>query len=297
MKLAARIALGLALLAAVIWYVDPRALARSLAAIDVRWFAAAVAASLVSNLFSAARWAAIARGLRLVAPLGAAAAMYFRGMTMNVLLPGATVSGDLLRGYQLGRLAGNTLVPAGVSVLLDRLSGLWVLCACSLVALLGALAAGVVPLAKESALYLGGLAVALGAPWLPLPVARAEKARRQALASSSALVRSVWLSVLVQVFSAMALWFCARAAGVGLGYAAMLAAAAPIFIMGAVPLGWGGFGAREAGAVVVLGALGVAPEQATTTGLLYGVGAVLQGIAAAPLFLMKSASAGEPPRS
>jgi hypothetical protein len=297
LKLAARIALGLALLAAVIWYVDPRALARSLAAIDVRWFAAAVAASVVSNVFSAARWAAIARGLRLIAPLGTAVAMYFRGMTMNVLLPGATVSGDLLRGYQLGRLPGNAVVAAGVSVLLDRLSGLWVLCACSLVALLGALAAGVVPLGKETALYLAGLAVALAAPWVPLPVERAEQARRQALGSSGALVRSLWLSVMVQVFSAMALWFCAHAAGLAIGYAAMLAAAAPIFIMGAVPLGWGGFGAREAAAVVVLGALGEAPEQATTTGLLYGVSAVLQGIAAAPLFLMRSASAGEPPRS
>jgi glycosyltransferase 2 family protein len=297
LKLAARIALGLALLAAVIWYVDPRALARSLAAIDVRWFAAALAASALSNVFSAARWAAIARGLGLVAPLGAAVAMYFRGMTMNVLLPGATVSGDLLRGYQLGRLPGNTLVPAGVSVLLDRLSGLWVLCTCSLVALLGALAAGVVPTGKESSLYLAGLALALAMPWLPLPVERAEKARRAALASSGALRRSLWLSVMVQVFSAMALWFCARASGVGIGYAAMLAAAAPIFIMGAVPLGWGGFGAREAAAVVVLGALGVAPEQATTTGLLYGVSAVLQGIAAAPLFLVRREAAGEQPRS
>ena len=109
--------------------------------------------------------------------------------------------------------------------------------------------------------------------------------------------RSLWLSVLVQVFSAMALWFCARAAGVEVGYAAMLAAAAPIFIMGAMPLGWGGFGAREAAAVLVLGALGVAPEQATATGLLYGVGAVLQGIAAAPLFLMPGAASGERPRS
>ena len=103
MKLAARIALGIALLAAVVWYVEPRSLARSLAAIDARWFAAAVAASVISNVFSAARWAAIARGLGLVAPLGAAIAMYFRGMTMNVLLPGATVSGDLLRGYQLAQ--------------------------------------------------------------------------------------------------------------------------------------------------------------------------------------------------
>src|SRR5205823_11948460 len=103
LKTAARIAAGIALLAAVVWYVDPRALARSLAAVDARWFAAAVGSSVVSNMFSAARWAAIGRGLGLVAPLGAAIAMYLRGMTMSVLLPGATVSGDLLRAYQLSR--------------------------------------------------------------------------------------------------------------------------------------------------------------------------------------------------
>jgi uncharacterized membrane protein YbhN (UPF0104 family) len=296
LKAAARIALGIALLAVVVWYVEPRALARSLAAIDLRWFAAAVAASVISNLFSAARWAAIARGLGLVAPLGAAVAMYFRGMTMNVLLPGATVSGDLLRAYQLGRLH-NSLVTAGVSVLLDRLSGLWILCACSFVALLAGLAIGLVPAGRESALYIAGLALALAGPWIPLPIARAEKARREVLAAGGPILRSVWLSVLVQVFSAAALWLCGYAAGVSLSYPVMLAAAAPIFIMGALPLGWGGFGAREIGAVVVLGALGVPAEQATATGLLYGVSAVLQGVAAAPLFLMPSRASDELRRS
>jgi len=263
----------------------------------VRWFAAAVASSVVSNLFSAARWAAIARGLGLVAPLGAAVAMYFRGMTMNVLLPGATVSGDLLRGYQLGRLGENALLRAGASVLLDRLSGLWILCACSLAALGVALAVGLVPPAKDTGLYVLALAAALALPWLPVPHARLENARRQALASRGALARSAWLSVLVQVFSAAALWLCGYAAGVQLSYPVMLAAAAPIFIMGAVPLGWGGFGAREAAAVVVLGTIGVAPEHATATALLYGVSAVLQGIAAAPLFLVRSESVDAPRRS
>jgi len=84
----------------------------------------------------------------------------------------------------------------------------------------------------------------------------------------------------------MALWFGGFAAGVQLSYPVMLAAAAPIFIMGAMPLGWGGFGARELSAVVVLGALGVAPEQATVTALLYGISMVLQGVVAAPLFLV-----------
>ncbi|HET7362825.1 MAG TPA: lysylphosphatidylglycerol synthase transmembrane domain-containing protein [Burkholderiales bacterium] len=287
----------MALLAVVIWYVDPGALARSLAAIDVRWFAAALASSVVSNVLSAARWAAIARGLGLAAPFGTAIAMYFRGMTMNVLLPGATVSGDLLRGYQLGRLGGNPLLRAGASVLLDRLSGLWILCACSLVALGAALAVGLVPPAKDTGIYLLALAVALALPWVPVPHERLENARRQALAARGALARSAWLSVLVQVFSAAALWLCGYAAGVELSYPVMLAAAAPIFIMGAVPLGWGGFGAREAAAVVVLGTIGVPPEQATATALLYGVSAVLQGIAAAPLFLVRSESVDAPRRS
>jgi glycosyltransferase 2 family protein len=256
-----------------------------------------VASAVVSNIFSAARWAAIGRGLRLVAPLGAALAMYFRGMTMNVLLPGATVSGDLLRAYQLSRLDHNALLRAGASVLLDRLSGLWILCACSLAALDVALVVGLVPLTSSVGTYVVALILALALPWLPLPHDRLENARRQALASRGALVRSAWLSVLVQVFSAAALWLCGYAAGVPLSYPVMLAAAAPIFIMGAVPLGWGGFGAREAAAVVVLGTLGVPPEQATATALLYGVSAVLQGIAAAPLFLVRSEAADAPRRS
>jgi uncharacterized membrane protein YbhN (UPF0104 family) len=286
LKTAGRVALGLVLLAGVVWYADPRALARPLAAIDVRWFLAAVAASIVSNLFSAARWAAIARGLGLTAPLAPLVRMYFRGMTMNVLLPGATVSGDLLRGYQLAQQLNNPLLRSGLSVLLDRLSGLWILCAASLVSLLAALAAGLVPAEKQIWLYCAGLVVALALPWVPLPIQRAENARRQALHSGGPLLRSVWLSVLVQLFSAAALWLCGFAAGVQLSYPVMLAAAAPIFIMGAMPLGWGGFGARELSAVVVLGALGIAPEQATVSGLLYGISAVLQGVLAAPLFVL-----------
>jgi glycosyltransferase 2 family protein len=91
----------------------------------------------------------------------------------------------------------------------------------------------------------------------------------------------------VQVFSAAALWLFGFAAGVELTYAVMFACAAPIFIMGAMPLGWGGFGARELSAVVVLGVLDVAADQATATALLYGISAVLQGVLAAPLFLIR----------
>lgn len=269
-----------------LWYADPLAIAGQLEAVDPGFFAAGLASSIVSNLFSAARWAAIARALGLAAALPAATAMYFRGMTMNVLLPGATVSGDVLRGYQLARLGKNSGAAAAASVVLDRLSGLWILSAMSLVSLLMALALGFILPEKKFLVYTLGLAAALTAPWVPIPLRRLEGLRRQALAARGALVASAWLSILVQLFSAGALWCFAFASGVNLSYAVMLAAAAPIFIMGAVPLGWGGFGAREAAAVVVLGAIAVPADQATTAALLYGISAVLQGVLAAPLFLV-----------
>ena len=68
----------------------------------------------------------------------------------------------------------------------------------------------------------------------------------------------------------------------------MLAAAAPIFIMAALPIGVAGFGTRELAAVIVLGFAGVPSEQATATALLYGIAAVVQGILAAPLFFSKA---------
>jgi uncharacterized membrane protein YbhN (UPF0104 family) len=193
----------------------------------------------------------------------------------------------VLRGYQLAKRHGSARLRAAASVALDRLSGLWILCAMSLLSLVVALGADHLVLHAPVYWYIAGLALALVGPWLPLPLQRLEGLRRQAIGARGPLLASVWLSILVQIFSAAALWCFAFAAGINLSYAVMLAAAAPIFIMGAVPLGWGGFGAREAAAVVVLGTIGVPADQATAAALLYGLSAVLQGVLAAPLFLAR----------
>ena len=266
-----------------VWYVDPSALRNQIFSVDPKYFAFAVVASVFANLISAARWCVIARGLGLAAPFGRMVLMYFRGVTMNILLPGATVSGDLLRSYQLSN-ERNPLLRAGLSVLLDRLSGLWMLCALSLLALL--MAADRIN--RDSFLiYCGILVFAVVSPWIPFPVKKIEDSRKSALQSGGPLLRSAWLSAAVQIASSFALWLCGLAAGVDLSYPLMLAAAAPIFIMAAVPLGWAGFGARELSAVVVLGLLGVPADQATAAALLYGLAAVVQGAFSAPLFFIK----------
>jgi glycosyltransferase 2 family protein len=301
-----RVAAGAALLALVLWYADPLALWSKLRGADLRLVALAVLVSAASNLLSAMRWAHIARGLGLTAPRGRLILMYARGITTNMLLPGATLSGDLLRSVQLSRL-DNPFMRSTLSVLLDRFSGLWVLCGLSLLAAAGVAlwsagadsGGGITP--RELTLYLLLLAAVTAAPFIPLPfgalerssvsvvaawAARWQRLRQQVRQARPALVGSLWQSLAVQFLSAGSLWIGSLALGVSLTYPVMLAAAAPIFIMAALPIGVAGFGTRELAAVVVLGFAGVPGDQATATALLYGLAAVLQGIAAAPLFLV-----------
>jgi uncharacterized membrane protein YbhN (UPF0104 family) len=279
-KIALRVVAGAALLALVIWYVDPRALARSLAGVDPWLFAAAVGVAILSNVASALRWGAIASRLGLSSSTRSTLLMYARAITANMMLPGSVVSGDVLRSYQLSRL-GNPLPMSAWSVFLDRFSGLWILCAMSALAALGLGLWG----------YAAILAAAFAFPLLPVPLPRAGRARELASNVRNAkpiLLASAWYSGVVQLLAAGTLWVCAQSIGLSVSYALMLAAAAPIFIMAALPIGVAGFGAREAAAVAVLGMAGVPAEQAFLVGLLYGLAAVVQGILAAPLFLAKA---------
>ena len=306
-RLAVRILAGAAVLLLVVWYAHPATLWIELQRTNVMLFVLAVLVSMASNILSAMRWGVIARGLALIAPTSRLILMYARAMTTNMLLPGATLSGDLLRSVQLSRL-GNPFMPCALSVFLDRFSGLWILCVLSLLSAGGVVAWALLTqtpgriAADRMALYLLVLGSIAVAPLIPLPFDRLQHSRARWIAALAtrwaqlrsrlqqarpALVASVWQSLGVQLLSAAALWICALAVGVSLSYPVMLAAAAPIFIMAALPIGVAGFGTRELAAVIVLGFAGVPSGQAIATALLYGISAVVQGIVAAPLFFSK----------
>ena len=303
-RLALRLAAGLGLLALTVWLTGPRALAATLHQISPMALLPALVLAVASNAASAWRWSAIARALGLRAPLRPLLAQYARGMTSNVLLPGATVSGDVLRAWELSRL-GNPLLDSTASVAFDRLSGLWTLCVLSFAAAGLAIVSGMeLTLAPGAGKVLGAYGLAMGAvvalPFLPWPSAWLEglpgamgsrlaqlRTRLREPATAAGLRRSLGPSLLVQLLSAAALVACGRAAGLELSPLLVLAAAAPIFVMAALPVGVAGFGTRELAAVAVLGALGSAPGPALATGVLYGVLGVTQGILAAPLFLLR----------
>jgi uncharacterized membrane protein YbhN (UPF0104 family) len=301
-----RIAIAVALLAIVLWYARPAAVLDALRDVDPATFLLALAFAIASNIASAFRWAAIARAMGLRAPNVPLAGFYARGMAANTVLPGAVLGGDVLRGYALHRL-GNPLQESALSVLVDRASGLWVLCALSLVAVLGM---GVAQASSEAlATRIGRgdlvlaawlLALACALPPLALRLRRgastpgaldalARRTQRMRCALSQlrpALPRLLMMSVAVQLLSAVALWLYARAVSADLALPVALAAAAPIFVMAALPIGYAGFGTRELAAVVVLAVAGVPADAAAATGLLYGIGGLLQGVLGAVFFLV-----------
>jgi glycosyltransferase 2 family protein len=291
------------LLIGVVWYANPRALWATLERADPWLVALAVVVSMVASVLAATRWAAIARGIGLVAPNERLIVMYARGITTNILLPGGTLSGDLLRSVQLSQL-GNPLVRCVLSVFLDRCSGLWVLCVLSLLAAVGVVLQHGAHFAHDQMIaYLLTLTTIAAAPFIPLPFDAVERSRIAWVAALAihweqmrerlrlarpALLSSVWQSLAVGLLSACALWICGMAVGISVSYPVMLAAAAPIFIMAALPVGVGGFGTREVAAAIVLGLAGVEGDLAIAAALLFGLTAIVQGILASPLFLAKA---------
>ena len=287
--------LGLALLGAVLALADPARVLAQLRQAHPGWLLAGLAAAVASNVVSALRGRALARWLGADLHVGDACRWYFQAIGLNALLPGAVVGGDVYRAVVLRR-AGQDTLASSWSVVLDRVSGLWMLCA---IGGLGAAACADVlapwlrlPAGVFIALMLAGTALWLLLPWaLPALLRRwcpgwLAPLRTAALRPDfgAQLGWQVLASVAVQILSAAALAGGGLALGVQLSPAAWAFAIAPVFLMAALPVSVGGWGTREAAAVAALAPFGVAAPAAVGVGVIYGVYGLAQGALGALAF-------------
>lgn len=290
--------LGLGLLAGVVALADVSQLQQLLAQAKPAWLLLGLAAALLSNLISAWRWSALARWLGCEVQTPQAVRWYFQGMGLNALLPGAVVGGDVYRAMALKR-DGQPTAAAAWSVLLDRLSGVWMLCA------LGAL--GAFFMAEPLAQWLGwpvqllqalaGLALGAGLllpwalPWLVrcLPQGGWSLPLRAVMAHPDYRRQMAWQALVstgVQVFSAAALACGGVALGLDLPPPAWAFAMAPVFLMAALPVSVGGWGTREAAAVIALSPFGAPAAAAVGTAIIYGGYGIVQALLGALAFGM-----------
>ena len=284
--------LGLLLLGLIVALTDPARVLAQLRQAQPGWLLVGLLAAMASNIVSALRWRALARWLGAEVGWLDACRWYFQAMGLNALLPGAVVGGDVYRAMALRR-AGQDTAAAGWSVVLDRASGLWMLCA---IGGLGAAACAAVlapwlhlPPGVFAGLMLAGTLLWLALPWA-LPVLLRWAPRRWQggwlvplrLAVARPDFRRQWVgqalaSAAVQVLSAAALAAGGMALGVVLPAPVWAWAMAPVFLMAALPLSVGGWGTREAAAVAALAPFGVAAPAAVSVGMVYGLYGLAQG--------------------
>ncbi len=265
----AKMALGVALLAALVYWgqIDFRSLARL--AGDLPVLAGCLAILLLTLPVAALRWSILLRALG--APISFVNVLHFVciGMLTNTFLLGS-VGGDAVRGLYAWRAVGGAGGRVAISLLADRLFGLFaVLLLCSAFSLFNwrrmlevpALAALGISTVVAAAACIAGLAALLGAPrlvaWLETSLARwpsiADALRRsrellmRLRASPLTLLGALMTALIIQFLIVFAVALLADALNIGsLGAMDFLLAVPLTLAVNALPLTPGGIGIGEA---------------------------------------------------
>ena len=282
-----RLAVGLLLLAAVLWKASARKVLASLAAMDVRLFLAAVLLYGLCQLASSLRWQLLLSALKLRVGLARLFGLYLVGMFFNQVLPGS-ISGDLVKAGALHLETGRT-VEVATSVLLDRLFGLGALL------VLGALGLAAAPPASvrvQAALWLAGVLFVGLLAFLRRALRRTERFRRvleaiDAVSLRSAEVRrAAGVSVVVQAGNVAVYLLLARALGLALPLPLVLGFYLAVTLAAALPLSLGGLGVREWTGTAVFAQASLGSDAAVSLALSWTLAVTLWSLCGGALFAL-----------
>lgn len=263
------------------------------------WLAAGLGVYTLAVVLSTVRWAQVLHALDLPAEFPPLLSHTLAGMFVSNFLP-STVGGDVLRVTRLS--AANGQRPASVaSVVVERLTGFFVLPFISLVALfgnptllhladasrlavtvsIGTLAALVAILVVVSRPRLGEHVA--GHHWLSFLTSvqtGLARMRREPAAALAVLVSAL----AYQLTMVAGAWMAGHALGLHVGWSAMMAFVPVVAVAQVLPVSVSGLGLREGALVLLLVPLGVATGQAVALGLLlYGMNMVVS-LLGAPAF-------------
>ena len=271
---------GVAILAVLFWRLGTGVFLDGLRRIDAVSLLLALGIGLVTTVFSAWRWAIVARGLRIRLSFGPAVADYYRALFLNAALPGG-VLGDVHRAVRHGQSEGD--LRRGVkAVVLERTAGQVALFAVGAVVLLVmpspvlSEARHIAPLAALAAL--GALAVVLALRMnRPAPSPRGRRLRavlaeaREGLLSRRNGPGVVVSSVVVLAGYVAMFVLAARVAGTAASVAVLLPLAVLALLAMGLPLNVGGWGPREGVTAWAFGAAGLGAGRGLAVAVVYGV--------------------------
>jgi hypothetical protein len=249
--------------------VDERSLAETLAAARPWPVAGAFALYLMGQAVTAWRWDVIARASGFDEPRYKIVAWYFIGMFFNLFGP-STLGGDVVRSLYLAGPTGRRSL-ALHTVVFDRLSGLTMLVAVALTALLCFGTFGLpdpvvyVSVATGAALVAGWWALPLLVSRVLAPTNRVrrlvEADLRRFWRDGGLLARTAAISVFFHVLQIVAVMLVGRAVGLGVPWPYYFVFHPLVSILSALPLSLAGLGIREVGYVWFLSTVESVPHE------------------------------------
>lgn len=272
--------LGAAVVAGVVGAFGAEPFLRGLAALSAGPIVAAFLLTGAAIAAAATRWWAVAGGLGVELTWREALAACYRSTFLNSVLPGG-IAGDVLRAYRLGVRAVATERIAGQVVQL-------------LVAVVVLAALGITGALQSLAWVAGGLVLLVGvavAVGLLVPRSRRDLLRELGLLRtvfSSARRAAVIVGASLFVIASLAALFVVAclAVGVDAPIAQLVGAALVVLTAAALPFNLAGWGPREAAAVSVFAAVGLASSLGVAASTAFGALSLISVLPGAVLLLV-----------
>lgn len=271
-----KLLLSALLLGYLVWALDLTAIVELLKTADWSLVVAACLCLIIGQVFSAIRWAWLARGLGLTVAVSRKVQLYFLGMFLSLFLP-SIIGGDVARGWLLAKGRENAGWPAAASVILERLNGVVglaiVISFCMFFLEIPSLWVWL----WNVGLLLGFVVIATTKLWWP----KLQKSAWQGKLSgwkelpltscefSSAWWKSLPVSLLFQVLVVQAHVFLGLAVGLELSWFIYGFMVCLVALASALPLSFNGFGIREAGYVGIAVWFGASSETAGAMAALW----------------------------
>lgn len=297
---------GVAIMGVLLWRLGTGVFLDGLRRIDGPTLLAALGLGLLTTVFSAWRWALVARGLKIRLPLGPAVADYYRALFLNAALPGG-ILGDVHRAVRHGQSEGD--IGRGVrAVVLERTAGQAVFMAVG-VAVLLTQPSPVLAEMRHFALVLAIVSVcgvvtvgAVRRVRTPGPSRRFAAVRATLVEARGALLaRGTWpglaLSSVVVMAGHLAMFLlAARVAGSTASAAELLPLALLALLAMGLPLNVGGWGPREGVTAWAFGAAGLGASMGLTVAVVYGVLSFVASLPGVAVLVVRWAAALRRPR-
>ena len=248
----------------------------------------ALLAQLASTVIAAYRWRLIMKLLDFHERVSFYVQSYFRGSFFNQVLP-SSIGGDAVRAIELVQ-RGYDKKDSIYGIFVDRIIGLVGLLVLNLFA--NNLFYGSFPSWLHQLLNLITISAIAGFSMLFIIekftfltkysfsnlFVRLSKRLNKLYGDKMLLIQHIFISVIVHIFSILAIYALALSVEVDLNLQTLLIAIPPVFLLTIVPISLAGWGVRESGMVGILMLVGAQKEEILVISVLYGLLLILAAL-------------------